>query len=306
MASQYFIQREDQETGPFGFKELVAFVREGKLVHADRVRFSWTNQWQRADSLVGLFHMAKKAPEQLTPPAELLPPLAEEPILAEPDEPVLIPEIVDRPGWVMRLMQVSGFRSKNPTGIPILGPAPATPSEASPLAALQVGSDESASSRPAGRIPIEGQPAEIAAFFNQGSAAEGNRWSSAVEEAMAAAQARDAGKSARSHSSRFGRIFGGLAQLVPRGEQGQSLMRNGFRIGCAIVCANLAAYAVENWSAQEALRFPSRESQQTTLQHFPLLGTCGSGEYLFLMFDLMLLTGVAAWFAAGWLESHAE
>jgi hypothetical protein len=270
------------------------------------VRFSWTTEWQRADSLVGLFHMAQKPPEELTPPPDLRPPLAGE-LPAERDEPVAIPEVVDRPGWVMRLIQVGGFRRKTAAEIPILGPAPATSSEASSLLAPEIGgSDEPGSSPAAARTPNEEQPAEIAAFFNQDASSESNLWSSTVDEAMAAVTARRAGKSTRSHSSRFGKILGALARIIPRGENGQSLMRNGFRIGCAIVCANLVAWAVENWSAQEALRFPSRETQQAALRHFPLLGTCGSGEYLFLMFDLMLFTGVAVWFAAGWLESRAE
>src|SRR5437870_321391 len=97
MASQYFIQRAGEESGPFGFKELVTFVRDGKLVHSDQVRFSWTHDWQRADSLVGLFHMAQKSSEELAqpeaPPAGTnsdqigaRPPLADELIAAGPDE----------------------------------------------------------------------------------------------------------------------------------------------------------------------------------------------------------------------------
>ena len=203
MASQYFIQREDHETGPFDFRELIVFVREGKLVDADRVRSSWTTQWQRADSLVGLFHMAQRAPEQSPPPADLPPPLASEPIPAQQDEPVAIPEIFDRPGWVMRLMQVSGFYGKKPAEIPILGPNSITPFEASGEAASQVGSNEPGSSPAPGRIPNEGQPGQIAAFSNLGAPAESSLWSSTVEEAMAAVNARHALKSARFDSSRF-------------------------------------------------------------------------------------------------------
>lgn len=314
MASQYYIQREDQETGPFGFRELVAFVRDGKLVHSDRVRFSWTNDWQRADSLVGLFHMAQKSPEELSR-HDVLPvaPVADEPIPVQLDEQVAIPEISDRPGWVLRLMNIGGFRKTRPAEIPILGPpsdataACASTSEPSTLQDLQVGGGgEPASSPATARVPHDEQPAEIAAFFNQDAAAQSNRWSSTVEEALASVKARGAGRSAKSRAGRFRKLFGGLARLVPRGEAGQSLLRNGFRIVSALVCASLVAWAVENWSAHEALRFPSREAAQAALRHFPVLGTCGSGEYLFLMFDLMLFTGVAAWFAAGWLESRAE
>jgi hypothetical protein len=308
MASQYFIQREDQETGPFGFRELVAFVRDGKLVHSDRVRFSWTNDWQRADSLVGLFHMAQKSPEELSrhdvPPVT---PVADEPIPVPLDEQFAIPEVQDRPGWVMRLMNIGGFRKTKSVEIPILGPpsdataACASTSEDSTLQAPQVGGCEPASLPATARVPQDEQPAEIAAFFNQDAAGRSNLWSSTVEEALASVKARGAGKSAKSRTGRIGKMFGVLSRIIPHGEGG-AVMRNGFRIVCAIVCANLAAWAVESWSAQEALRFPSREAQRAALRHFPMLGTCGSGEYLFLMF----FAGIAAWFAARWLESRAE
>ena len=314
----YFIQRKDQESGPFGFQELVVLVRQGELIDSDRVRFSWTNEWQRADSLVGLFHMARRPPEQLTPPeANFLrigarPQFAAESIPAQQNEQDTAPHEVDRPGWVMRLVQVGRFRRQRPEGIPILGPAPATRVEAVPLPVSTVGSsDESmASSAPAAQNPDAEQPAEIAAFFNPGAAIESHRWVDAVEDVLSAVKTSPGGP-ATTRPGPFRRMFRGLAQIIPRTlmltrEEGHSLLRNGFRIVCAIACANLAAWSVENWSAQEALRFPSGDTQQAALRHFPFLGTCGFGEYLFLMFDLMLATGVAAWFAAGWLESQAE
>jgi len=306
MATQYYIQRDDHETGPFRFAELIAFVREGKLVHADRVRYSWTTEWQRADSLVGLFHMAQRPPKILTPPADLCPPLRSNAIPPDQDVPAAIAKAFERPGWVMRLMQVSGIRGKNRAEISIHGPAPATPTEASQFVAPQVDSDEPASSPETPRIPNEEQPAEIAAFFSQGVTSERNHWSSTVDEAMAAVKARGTAKSKTPRSGRFGKMLGVLARIIPRDQEDHSLVRNGFRIVSAIISAGLAAWVVASWSAEESLRFPSRDTQQSALQHFPLFGTCDSSEYLFLMFDLMLLTGAAAWFAAGWLESHAD
>ena len=321
MASQYFIQRDGEETGPFGFKELVVFVRDGKLVHSDQVRFSWTHDWQRADSLVGLFHMAQKSPEDLSrhdvPPVA---PVADEPIPVQLDEQVAIPEIQDRPGWVLRLMNIGGFRKTRPAENTLPGPAPGMPpettaafqstDEAAPSPASRAGGDGLASSRATSGPANEELPAEMAAYFKDTSG-QSNRWSSAVEDALAAVTARGAGRSARSRSGRLQKMFGGLARFIPlsampTGEQRQSLMRNGFRIFCAIVCSNLVVWAVDSWSAQEALRFPSRDAQIASLHHFPVVGTCGPGEYLFLMFDLMLVAGAAAWFAAGWLETRAE
>ena len=315
MASQYFIQRGGEESGPFGFRDLVTFVREGKLVYSDPVRFSWTTEWQRADSLVGLFYMARKPPDDLSRLDALpAPAIPIEPIPALPDESADIAAVEDRPGWIMRLIDVGGFRRKKSAESSMPGPVSATSSETTAACSSlpegsspdpQFGGGEAAYSRTAAAHPYEEQPAEIAAFFNQGSPAQKNLWSSAFKDALASVPARG-GKSAKSRPSRFRKMFSGLVRVIPRGEEGQSLLRNGFRIVCAIVCANLVAWAVDSWSAQEGLRFPSRDAQASSLHHFPVVGTCGSGEYLFLMFDLMLAAGVAAWFAAGWLESRAE
>lgn len=311
MASQYFIQTDGQESGPFGFRDLVAFVREGKLVHSDQVRFSWTKEWQRADSLVGLFHMAQKAPQELAQhDAPVTAPVVDEPIPALPDDQAVTAK--DRPGWILRLMDAGGFRKKRPAQIPILGATPShtaaacdAPAGDSPYT-NQAGSDRPAASRANAGRPNEELPAEIAAFFSHDADGHEDRWSSAVDDALAAVTARGAGRSAKVRSSRIWKMFGSLAGVIPRGDEGQSLMRNGFRIVCAIACANLVAWAVDSWSVEEALRFPSRDAQVSGLHHFPIIGTCGSGEYLFLMFDLMLAAGVAAWFTAGWLESRAE
>src|SRR5437879_1320926 len=121
MASQYYLQREGQDAGPFGFRDLVALARNGELAESDQVRYSWTNEWKRADSLVGLFYMARRT---LEPPAEadpLLAPLAadESSVHAEIVEEVAISAFDDRPGWMKRLLFVGG-RKKAPPEVPIL------------------------------------------------------------------------------------------------------------------------------------------------------------------------------------------
>ena len=63
MASKYFYRRLDVEAGPVGFRDLVSLVRDGELVADDRVRPEWEEDWQPAASVVGLFHMAKRAGE---------------------------------------------------------------------------------------------------------------------------------------------------------------------------------------------------------------------------------------------------
>src|SRR5665213_550470 len=61
MAFEYYVRHEEQETGPFAFRDLIVLARDGKLAEADQVRYSWATAWQRADSLVGLFYMARRA-----------------------------------------------------------------------------------------------------------------------------------------------------------------------------------------------------------------------------------------------------
>jgi len=314
MAQQWYFQSHGEQFGPIAFRELVELVRTGVVNEGDLVRSSWKVEWQAAESVVGLFHMAGRSPEDLArlyaPPPVSPPPVAELPI--DSDE-----EAAERPDWMARLFEADApHGATTQGGIPILGPAPGSAEQTgeSPAGDVARAIDEPASVVPRGSMTAkptgESLPPELAAYWS--SPAPGSLLSEAIESAVAAADQRRAANSPRKAgriSRFFSRFLGSFrGRLAPDG-QGTSLVRSALRIVPAIVCANLVAFAIENWSAQEALRFPSREAvtrQQPAVRKFPLIGECGNGEYMFLMFDLMLVSGAATYYAAGWLESRAE
>ncbi len=65
MATQCYTPTEGEEAGPVAFSDLVDRVRSGTMTESDLVRSSWNADWQRADTVVGLFHMAKRSSEEL-------------------------------------------------------------------------------------------------------------------------------------------------------------------------------------------------------------------------------------------------
>jgi hypothetical protein len=225
MASQYYLHNEGKETGPFGFRDLVDLVREGKLRDSDLVRYSWTNEWKRADSLVGLFHMAQRRPKGLI-------------------EPNQSPDDSDSVGSV----------------------EPADP-----------GSEE----------------------FN-------SRWSSTVDEALAKVTARQSSGRPDHGEGRWRNLFDRLLNTESINERGDSWLRIGYRIACTLIFAAIMAVSVENWSREEGRRFLRGESQKATVRMFPIVGKCGTGQYVFLMADLVLATATITWVVAGWLEALAE
>lgn len=79
-----------------------------------------------------------------------------------------------------------------------------------------------------------------------------------------------------------------------------------FRWGMTLVPPNIAAAAVLSWSEVEAQRYPSRSSAAVEMRTFPVWGPCDPQMYYFLLFDMMLFVGVAAYFTARMLESLVE
>lgn len=58
MASNWYYKQADLELGPYTFRYLVEMVRKEKPTAAILVRSHYLNEWQRAESVVGLFHVA--------------------------------------------------------------------------------------------------------------------------------------------------------------------------------------------------------------------------------------------------------
>lgn len=71
MASNWYYKQSDQELGPYTFRGPVVMVRDQKRAAEVLVRLCYWNEWQRADSMVGLFHMARRNFATLLPVAAL-------------------------------------------------------------------------------------------------------------------------------------------------------------------------------------------------------------------------------------------
>lgn len=64
MASQWYHKLSGEELGPVPFTELVRLILEEALQQSDLVRRSDCDEWQRADSVVGLFYTARRQSTQ--------------------------------------------------------------------------------------------------------------------------------------------------------------------------------------------------------------------------------------------------
>jgi hypothetical protein len=306
MATQWFYQDGGQEQGPIGFRDLVELVRAGRITHVDLVRSSWKSEWQQADSVVGLFHMAGRSEEELARAEHPAPaPPDPEPSFIEPIDALPVPEVEERPSWMKRLFEVGTFRKSRPAEVPILGPAVTATTAAQPMALPAP--QETARTNPAAGAPRQALIPELAEYAAPASSISDD-WAKTVSAALERTDER-AGKrqSSRRAAGFIPAVFRAARIFAPIARFGRSAaFRPAFRIASAFVCANLVALAVEAWSNQEALRFPGRDLESASLRPFPFVGTCSTGEYVFLVFNLMLASGAAAYFAAAWLESRAE
>lgn len=86
----------------------------------------------------------------------------------------------------------------------------------------------------------------------------------------------------------------------------ESLLRV-FRWGLTLALPNLVAWMIFSWSSVEAQRYPPRDRNQVIAKTFPIWGKCSSeGEFLFLLVDTMLATGIGAYVGVRWLESKVD
>ena len=62
MATHYFWKADDEVHGPVSFQELVDLVRDLHINEDHLIRADYLKNWQTADTVVGLFYMAKRTP----------------------------------------------------------------------------------------------------------------------------------------------------------------------------------------------------------------------------------------------------
>lgn len=111
MATDWYYKEGEQEVGPHTFHDLVEMVREEKLTADVLVRPDYLKEWQRAETIVGLFHMAQREPDSFTPITtndtahedEISDAEALESSVSE--EPASKAE-VEKPGWLKRLLSI--------------------------------------------------------------------------------------------------------------------------------------------------------------------------------------------------------
>lgn len=311
MATQWYFQTGAVEGGPVAFRELIELVRSGTLTETDRVRSSWKSEWQPAASVVGLFYMASRSPEEMSRLNATSEPAAAT-IAAEPNnedaEKDAAKSADDRPGWMKRLLEIGDTHEPTPAGLPIPGrPHTEPPAEVDARPAVRPGIRKVEASA---SVATKTLAPEFEVYAAAPVAGAGSAWSNAVDSALISVDARQSGTSEKTSPSGVGRLFSRIGQMICRSDAAKARLRIGFRVVCAIVCAALVANAIENWSRQQDLRFPDRKPppgyKAIGRYYFPVVGRCKRRNYLYLISGLTLAIAAGAWFAAGWVESRTD
>ncbi|MCA9014427.1 MAG: DUF4339 domain-containing protein [Planctomycetaceae bacterium] len=82
-------------------------------------------------------------------------------------------------------------------------------------------------------------------------------------------------------------------------------LRLGYKLGAAVVTASITVLFLLNWSEQQNMIFPSQKPTEAKLV-FPLMGECSAFAYWMYFVDVVIFIAVLTYFAAWWLESHAD
>ncbi|MFH1301874.1 MAG: DUF4339 domain-containing protein, partial [Planctomycetota bacterium] len=123
MATEWYYKQSDESLGPITFRKMVEMVREKQLLPETMVRPHYMDEWQRSDSVVGLFHMARRDPATLPavnnaindPDDKFADANDLDVFLAESDEPEVTGSDVlqhenEQPGWLKRLLSLRGSK----------------------------------------------------------------------------------------------------------------------------------------------------------------------------------------------------
>ncbi len=311
MATNWYWLEREQEKGPVSFRELALMVREHVLNEDDLVRPNYSQEWQSADHVIGLFYMAQRIaiPRLEEPPAEsvtnsgisttesrgtqslggmnLLAEVAHMSVTrglerTENDEALVADE--------EELQPPADFNSSG------------TGDECVPVAdgeiaiAIGVAADEwdrRHASLEQVEKPLRGWSltmAPVIAPLYRCVLAFGAAVSALIDVCFGI------GKMAG-----LGAICRGLDRIASR----QTLVWC-FRIGCSAVFAGTTAWAVTSWSHYNTFTYPNPEWIAAGKTVFPLFGPCRPVEYNFLLFDLMLVSAAVGYVGASLLEVLAE
>lgn len=281
MAQRWYCRVLGEEFGPLTFRQLTRLVREGTVSEEDSVRPDYQKHWQSAESVVGLYYMAFRAP-QLPEESEAdgvsVGPHAR---LTVPTDRIESDEDDDDPA-ALTLMEA--IAQKRQSALETGGPRPF--------------SEENVDSDGVGTDGLEDSflPDEEADLSAP------SQLSSAIADAMAQVDEK-----AQKSVSRQRLVWWIClpVQLISGLGGWQQTARWGYVLTTTAVAANGAAWGLMQWSDHEQLRFPSR-SQATALPFFPGFGRCGETEYWMLFGHTVFFAGLAAFLAARWLVNKAE
>lgn len=268
-------------------------VRDRVLDEDDLVRPDYSQEWQTTDSVVGLFHMARRTPV----PREVVP----EPMSVIPhgDGLNVDGEGNEAIGQLYRMEDVTHGRKL--TG----GESDAVGVRGSATFGLMGGLADILAAAP----DVDGigedanQSHSSAAFAGTPSGTSGSsssQWDSIVQAAVDRVDSLTAGALAeKSRRGWLGRLMA-LHEFVGHSGTTRQLFRF---VVAAVCCTGFGLWAVE-YSKYEMSRFPTREVVEQNLRFFPLIGTCDVTDYWAILSLSVLLLGALAYWGAMEIEQR--
>ena len=274
MASEWYYKQGNQELGPHTFRDLVEMVREEKLTADVLVRPDYLDEWQRADTIVGLFHMAQRDPATLPPineEVEIAKGEDFESVIASSEEQKIKDE-VEKPGWLKRLLSIRSSKipvvPKQETNVDLTQPGTAGfGTETQEESVVDESEIQHASTEAAG-VGTDEEPESnsnaIAGAYSE------ETWSSAISAAVDRIDERAPQQEEEPEPK----------QIVPTiaiSSIDSPVLRKVLKAGSLIVCASLAIYGIVHWMGQGTL-------------YFPLIGVCS--PLMFLLYSAISFLGI--------------
>ena len=280
--SDWYFKQNEQIQGPYPFQELLELLREAKLGPETLVRNCAEGDWQRADSVSGLFDRAEEAPTgEMSSEAD-----------PDVDDEAETGAYSDETWSTTVKAAVDKIDSRNPK------PTEEEQEEAEPL---QIVPEISLSilQRPAVRMVIL---ACILVVCASAGVYGFIQWMG--EEQVYFPLVGET-------SPLLFLVYATCAFLVVvlivplLSYVSTPYLRTGYKLGASLVTAGLAALYLLHWSERQNLSFPARNQAEAKL-FFPLMGECSTFSYWMYFTDVLIFVAVLTFFTARWLESHAD